>query len=109
MATEENTESVITFLFTDTQRKYRLDVSELTMNEQVALEELFDRPLQSIYESGWFGSAKGMMALASIARARREPGFSFGDARELFKDVEGEEAEEEPRPTKTRKTAGSQS
>lgn len=106
MAAKQDESSVVVFKFSDNQRKYRLDVADLTMNEQVALEELFDKPLTDIYESGWFGSAKGMMALAAIARARVEPEFTFDDARATFKDVEDDVSE---RPTKARKTAGSQS
>lgn len=98
----------IKFHFTDSKKVFQLDLLDITVQEQMLLEEIFDRPFGRLDDDGWlFESATGLCALACVARRRREPGFTYEQSRELFEKAD--EVEEPERPTAAAKKTGSPS
>jgi|GEM_PF-5414210 len=100
-AEEEKPSIVCRCHFRGTQRQFTIDVLDLTFEEQAILEEYFDEPFEFAKQRGWIGfSAKGKIAIAYLARRRREPEYTLEQATEELKKFEaaagGEDAE---RPT----------
>lgn len=97
---------VVKVKFSDGQT-FAVDINDLTSREQVTIEEFFDRPFPECIDSGWLlQSHKGLILLATIARRRAQPDWSYDQTLDSFDElVESDES----RPTAPSKESGSPS
>jgi hypothetical protein len=98
--------------FKDNRRKYKIDFLDLTFEEQVIVEELFNKPWEVLMQQGWVGfSAKGKVVLGYLARRRDDQDFTFEEALSKLKKVtavaEGDEGGSPP--TRASRSDGSRS
>ena len=111
-STEEEKPSLrCRFRFSDSRREYEIDVLDLTVEEQVEVEEFFGKPWDVLMVTGWITvSIKGKVFAAYLARRRKEPGFTYEQALKFNpKTLEAPAEEAAKRPTKRSKGSGSQS
>jgi hypothetical protein len=102
---------VIRARFSDTEQAFEIDLHDLTSEEEILIEEHFDRPLSLLDAEGWVtASAKGRVFVSYLARRRKEADFSYDQALEYDpRMVERTDEEEAERPTDAPKRTGSQS
>lgn len=108
---EEKPSFRVRFKFSDSRREYEIDTFDLTTAEKVDCEEFFNTPWAVLSApGGWLEtSVKGKVFLAYLARRRREPDFTIGQAFEFDPDITEREGEEGDRPTSDSRNGGSPS
>lgn len=108
-ATDETPKYVARSRFSDTDQVFEIDLTDLTGEEEILIEEMFDRPLSHLWNEGWITqSAKGRIFVSFLARRRVEPSFTYDQALEFNPQVvRREEGEEQVRPTDGPKRTGS--
>lgn len=109
-AAEEKPSIVCSFTFKDSRKTFTLDVLDLTFEEKAIIEDIFDEPFEMLRQRGWIGfSSKGAIALAFIARRRREPDYAYDRAAADLRKMEAAAEEGGDRPTDRSKENGSRS
>ncbi len=108
---DEKATMVVRCKFDGTEEVFEIDLLDLTSEEEILVEEMFDKPLTQLWEEGWATrSAKGRVFFAYLARRRKQPQFTYDQAVGFNPEiVRREENEENERPTAAPKETGSQS
>jgi hypothetical protein len=108
---DEKKSLIVRARFSDTEQIFEIDLHDLTSEEEVLIEEHFDRPLSLLDAEGWVtASAKGRVFVSYLARRRKDESFSYDQALEYDPRMEPRTEEEEAeRPTGAPKRTGSQS
>jgi hypothetical protein len=97
------------FKFGDTAEAFEIDALDLTVGEQIEIEEFFGKPWNRIMTEGWLlGSVTGKVFLAFLARRRKQPNFTHAEALEFNPVISDPEEDDEDRPTNASKSDGSQ-
>jgi len=110
--TDDKPRLVVRYTFSDRpDTPYEIDLYDLRLAEQVAIEEYFEKPMTQLQVEGWLtGSAKGKAFIGYLARKREEPGFTLAESIEFDADAEARTEEDEAaRPTETPNPSGSPS
>lgn len=81
-AAAEETSALARYRFSDRPKEiYEIDPIDLTGEEQVMVEELFDQPWNILLAEGWITqSRKASIFFAFLARRRKEPTFTYEEA-----------------------------
>ena len=109
---EEKPSLLARFKFSDTPQEFEIDVLDLTTEEEVMVEEFFNKPWEVLMAQGWItASVKGRVFAAYLARRRVDPNFTYKDALSFEPHtVEDDGGDEETkRPTKGSRSGGSRS
>jgi len=113
--TEEEQKPLLRFSFADSPQSFEIDPFDLTAEEEIMVEEFFDKPIGVLYREGWItASRKAQVYFAYLARRRKEPGFTYADAvgfdAEVTRDdTGGEEAAGAERPIESSSSGGDRS
>jgi len=108
---DETPKLVMRCKFEDSDEVFEIDLYDLTSEEEILVEEMFDEPLANLWAEGWVTrSAKGRVFFAYLARRRKQADFTYDQAVGFNPALAArEEAEEEVRPTDGPKKTGSPS
>lgn len=103
-AAEESIDTSARYRFADKPKEvYEIDPLDLTGEEQVMVEEMFDQPWNILLAEGWLTqSRKASIFFAYLARRRKEPEFTYEEALRFdpkYVQKAGEEDGEAARPT----------
>jgi hypothetical protein len=94
----------------EVQQVFEIDLSDLTIEEEIQTEEYFDMPLPLLTVRGWTLSTKGLSWFAYLARKRRESDVTYASVLadlETNREIElREEDAETERPTEAPPTNG---